>query len=29
MIPVGLVAKPTKTLPEEVMHKLATLPYYA
>jgi hyperosmotically inducible protein len=28
MVPLGLVAKPTKTLPEEVQHKLATLPYY-
>ena len=27
-IPIGLVAKPAKTLPEEVQHKLATLPYY-
>ncbi len=27
-IPAGLVAKPTKTLPEEVQHQLATLPYY-
>jgi hyperosmotically inducible protein len=27
-IPIGLVAKPTKTLPEEVQHKLATLPRF-
>jgi hyperosmotically inducible protein len=28
MVPIGLIAKPTKTLPEEVQHKLAMLPYY-
>ena len=28
MVPIGLLAKPTKSLPEEVQHKLATLPRY-
>ena len=28
LVPIGLVAKPAKTLPEEVQPKLATLPYY-
>lgn len=28
MAPIGMFAKTTKTLPEEVQHKLATLPYY-
>ena len=28
MVPIGLIAKPAKTLPEQVLHQLAMLPHY-